>query len=156
MGFRTTVIRGWVIWWMPLEVWGLNILADAPHYIGESANKVPIVRNHREFMATMAQYREAALVSLGFRCAFGPWQRSRGWRTYVPSSTDEPDKPTWKEIVRHAKAGQMMMTTGPFLEVQTEDVNLRGCHPCSRLHWLEGQRCSARTGADRSDSGAGQ
>ena len=38
----------------------------------------------------------------------------------VPSSTDEPDKLDWKEIVRHAKAGQMMMTTGPLLEVQTE------------------------------------
>ena len=39
---------------------------------------------------------------------------------------DEPDKLDWKEIFRHAKAGRMMMTTGPFLEVQTEGGQISG------------------------------
>ncbi|MBI1356276.1 MAG: hypothetical protein GC160_18195 [Acidobacteria bacterium] len=41
------------------------------------------------------------------------------WRTYVPSSTDEPGEIDHAEIVRNAKAGQMMVTNGPFLQVQT-------------------------------------
>ena len=44
-----------------------------------------------------------------------------GWRTYVPSSTDEPGQIDPKEIIRNAKAGRMMITNGPFLEVTTGD-----------------------------------
>jgi hypothetical protein len=40
-----------------------------------------------------------------------------GWRTYVPSSTDDPQAISVSEIVRNAKAGQMILTNGPFLEV---------------------------------------
>jgi len=43
------------------------------------------------------------------------------WRTYVPSSTDEPSEIDHAEIVRNAKAGRMMITNGPFLEVETAD-----------------------------------
>jgi hypothetical protein len=43
------------------------------------------------------------------------------WRTYVPSSTDEPSKIDHAEIIRNAKAGRMMITNGPFLEVETAD-----------------------------------
>lgn len=44
-----------------------------------------------------------------------------GWRTYVPSSTDDPQAIDPAEIVRHAKAGRMMITNGPFLTVTTAD-----------------------------------
>jgi hypothetical protein len=44
-----------------------------------------------------------------------------GWRTYVPSSTDEPGDIDPSEIIRNAKAGRMMITNGPFLEVTTAD-----------------------------------
>jgi hypothetical protein len=44
-----------------------------------------------------------------------------GWRTYLPSSTDDPEKIDPSEVVRNAKAGRMMLTNGPFLEVQTGD-----------------------------------
>jgi hypothetical protein len=40
-----------------------------------------------------------------------------GWRTYVPSSHDDPAKIDPMEIIRNAKAGRMMITNGPFLEV---------------------------------------
>ena len=49
-----------------------------------------------------------------------------GWRTYIPSSTDDPDKIDWKEISRRAKNGQMILTTGPFLEVSTSDGTIAG------------------------------
>ncbi len=44
-----------------------------------------------------------------------------GWRTYVPSSTDSPAEIDHEEIVRNSKAGRMMITNGPFLEVETAD-----------------------------------
>jgi len=43
------------------------------------------------------------------------------WRTYVPSSTDDPAEIDSTEIIRNAKAGRMMITNGPFLEVETAD-----------------------------------
>ena len=49
-----------------------------------------------------------------------------GWRTYIPSSTDEPEEIDWEEISRRAKGGQMMLTTGPFLQVSTKDGILPG------------------------------
>jgi hypothetical protein len=44
-----------------------------------------------------------------------------GWRMYLPSHTDEPSKIDWRENSRHAKAGHSILTTGPFLTVQTEN-----------------------------------
>ncbi len=41
------------------------------------------------------------------------------WRTYIPSSTDDPGEIDHAEIIRNAKAGRMMITNGPFLEVET-------------------------------------
>ena len=49
-----------------------------------------------------------------------------GWRTYVKSSTDIPSKIDWQEISRNAKAGRMILTTGPFLEVSTQDGTIAG------------------------------
>ncbi len=51
-----------------------------------------------------------------------------GWRTYVRSSTDEPAKLDWKELSRNSKAGQMILSTGPFLEVETADGQIAGGH----------------------------
>lgn len=42
-----------------------------------------------------------------------------GWRTYVKSSTDDPSRIDWREMSRNAKAGRMILSTGPYLEVET-------------------------------------
>ena len=42
-----------------------------------------------------------------------------GWRTYVRSSSDEPVEINPGELIRNSRAGQMMITNGPFLRVQT-------------------------------------
>ena len=44
-----------------------------------------------------------------------------GWRTYIPSGTDSPSEVDWREIARNAKAGHLVLTTGPFLEVTAGD-----------------------------------
>ncbi|MBI5773731.1 MAG: CehA/McbA family metallohydrolase [Verrucomicrobia bacterium] len=49
-----------------------------------------------------------------------------GWRMYMPSSTDEPALIDWKENSRNARAGRSILTSGPFLEVKTEDGTLAG------------------------------
>ncbi len=43
------------------------------------------------------------------------------WRTYVPSSTDEPAHINPSEIIRNSKAGRMLISNGPFLKVTTGD-----------------------------------
>lgn len=49
-----------------------------------------------------------------------------GWRMYLPSRSDHPAEIDWRENVRHAKAGRIILTTGPFLQVQTDDGTLPG------------------------------
>jgi hypothetical protein len=49
-----------------------------------------------------------------------------GWRTYLPSASDEPANIDWRENTRHAKAGRMVLTTGPYLQVETEDGTQAG------------------------------
>ena len=49
-----------------------------------------------------------------------------GWRTYVRSSTDNPPQIDWQEISRNSKAGQMILSTGPFMEVSTSDGTIAG------------------------------
>jgi len=43
------------------------------------------------------------------------------WRTYVPSSTDQPSQIDHQEVIRNSKAGRMMITNGPFLQLETSD-----------------------------------
>ena len=54
-----------------------------------------------------------------------------GWRTYVPSSTDAPGKIDPSEIVRNAKDGRLMLTTGPYLEVTANGVRAGSEIPAS-------------------------
>jgi len=49
-----------------------------------------------------------------------------GWRMYLPSSSDEPARLNYSELSRNAKAGRSIVTTGPFLQVQTGDGTLPG------------------------------
>ena len=51
-----------------------------------------------------------------------------GWRTYVKSSTDDPTLIDWRELSRNSKAGRMMLSTGPFLEVETGSGIIAGGH----------------------------
>ena len=49
-----------------------------------------------------------------------------GWRTYVKSSTDDPAKLSWYELSKNSKAGRMILSSGPFLEVGTDSGILPG------------------------------
>ena len=45
---------------------------------------------------------------------------------YMPGKSDEPAKIDWRENSRHAKAGRSILTTGPFLQVETAEGALPG------------------------------
>jgi hypothetical protein len=49
-----------------------------------------------------------------------------GWRMFVKSSTDQPARIDWREISRNAKAGKIVVSTGPYLEVTAEDGTIAG------------------------------
>lgn len=65
------------------------------------------------------------LLNLGYRVpgvvntdAHWNYYGSGGLRNYIRSSTDEPGQANTAELVRAAELGQMVMTNGPFLEVE--------------------------------------
>ena len=96
---------------------GNNILATAPWtlYRQGTAERVREVREFIWLQMLNQGYRTRAIAVADAHSVYG--NGVGGWRTYIPSSTDEPGKINPKEIIRNAKAAQLMLTTGPFLEV---------------------------------------
>ncbi|MCC6508725.1 MAG: CehA/McbA family metallohydrolase, partial [Pirellulaceae bacterium] len=65
------------------------------------------------------------LLNLGYRTpgvvntdAHYNWHGSGWLRNYIASSTDDPAKITTEEMIKAIQAGQMVMTTAPFLQVE--------------------------------------
>lgn len=48
------------------------------------------------------------------------------WRTYIPSSSDNPAEIDWREMSVNARKGQMILSSGPYLEVATENGTIAG------------------------------
>ena len=97
------------------EVWSAEILNLSPNYETRSGA-------NRTFgwlqMLNQGRHVWCVAVSDAHR-VFG--NGVGGWRTYVPSSTDNPGDIDHREIIRNSKAGRMMITNGPFLKVTTAD-----------------------------------
>jgi len=96
---------------------GNAILSTAPWVLYRRGTSEQ-VREVREFvwLQMLNQgYRTRAIAVADAHSVYG--NGVGGWRTYVTSSTDAPEKIDAKEIIRNAKAGQLILTTGPFLEV---------------------------------------
>ena len=97
---------------------GNNILATAPWILSRTGPRESL-REVREFiwLQMLNQgYRTRAIAVADAHSVYG--NGVGGWRTYVPSRTDEPGKIDPKEIIHNAKHGQLMLTTGPYLEVR--------------------------------------
>jgi hypothetical protein len=103
------------------EVWSTDILKLSPTIEsgrGGQDRKTP----NRTFGWLQLLNQGRLIWSVAVSDAHGVFRGGvGGWRTYLPSSTDEPEKIDPSEIVRNAKAGRMMLTNGPFLEVKTGD-----------------------------------
>ena len=97
------------------EVWSAEILNLDPRYnTREGANRT------FGWLQMLNQGRRVWCVAVSdAHRIFG--NGVGGWRTYVPSATDSPGEIDHEEIIRNSKAGRMMITNGPFLEVTTSD-----------------------------------
>jgi hypothetical protein len=108
------------------EAWGESILAWSPWWI-RVRNEKEQVRHHREFIWLQMLNRGHRYTSIAVSDAHRVHGNGvGGWRSYISSSTDEPQKLDWKELIRNAKAGRVMITNGPFLQVTAEDGTVPG------------------------------
>ncbi len=107
---------------------GTDILYEAPFKVtrtpGTLAAKASSVR---EFVWRQLLNQGHRLVAVGVADAHAVYGNGVGcWRCYLPSSTDEPAKINWAELAPRAKQGNMILTTGPFLEVTTQNGKIAG------------------------------
>jgi hypothetical protein len=105
-----------------------NILAEAPFSVtrttGALAAKVSYVR---EFLWRQLLNQGHRLVAVGVADAHSVYGNGVGsWRIYLPSPTDDPAQIDWGKLAPRAKAGNIVLTTGPFLEVSTPDGKIAG------------------------------
>ena len=73
------------------------------------------------------------LLNLGYRVpgvvnTDAHWNfHGSGWlRNYIRSATDDPSQATIEELVRESELGHIVMTNGPFLEVEARALNPSG------------------------------
>jgi hypothetical protein len=107
---------------------GTDILHDAPFKVsrapGSLAAKASTVR---EFVWRQLLNQGHRLVAVGVADAHSVYGNGVGcWRGYIPCSTDEPAKIDWAELSPRVKQGNMVLTTGPFLEVTTQNGKIAG------------------------------
>ncbi|MEM6916800.1 MAG: CehA/McbA family metallohydrolase, partial [Verrucomicrobiota bacterium] len=109
---------------------GSNILAGAPFEIGRARTGLGKQVNYfREFIWLQLLNQGLTVWGLGVADAHHVYGNGVGsWRTYIPSSTDDPAQIDWREMSRNAKAGRMILTSGPYLEVETGSGIIAGGH----------------------------
>jgi hypothetical protein len=100
-----------------------ELLAGQPFRIGLDARTGrETVRFIREFIWLQMLNRGHRYAAMAVNDAHTVWGNGVGaWRMYMPSASDDPAKIDWRENSRAAKAGRSYLTTGPFLQVTTDD-----------------------------------
>ncbi len=100
-----------------------ELLDGRPFKIGRDA------KTGKESVSTIREFIWLQLLNRGHRYAgmavcdaHTVWGNGTGgWRMYMPSASDEPSEIDWRENSRAAKAGRSYLTSGPFLQVTTDD-----------------------------------
>ena len=107
---------------------GTDILAEAPFRLSRPAGSLAMkVSAVREFVWRQLLNQGLRVTAVGVADAHSVYGNGVGcWRCYLPSSTDEPAKIDWAELSPHAKAGHLVLSTGPFLEVTTQNGKIAG------------------------------
>ncbi len=106
-----------------------DLLADSPWRIykapGALASKVEYIRPFIWRQLLNLGHRITPIAVADAHTVFG--NGVGGWRMYLPSKTDKPAEIDWTgDLAQHAKAGHIMLTTGPFLQVSTRTGRLPG------------------------------
>ncbi|MCH2024700.1 MAG: CehA/McbA family metallohydrolase [Verrucomicrobiales bacterium] len=106
---------------------GNNILAGAPYRIEKKLGPGGRVKYIREFIWLQILNQGHRVWGIAVSDAHTVHGNGAGgWLTYVKSSTDDPPKIDWRELVRNSKSGQMILTNGPYLEVNASGGVLAG------------------------------
>lgn len=104
-----------------------EILAGRPFRIATNAAGKEGVTEIREFIWLQMLNRGHRYAAMAVNDAHSVYGNGVGsWRMYLPSRSDKPSEIDWRENGRHARAGCSILTSGPFLQVQTEDGVLPG------------------------------
>jgi hypothetical protein len=100
-----------------------ELLGGRPFRIGRDAKTgKESVSYIREFIWLQLLNRGHRYAGMAVCDAHTVWGNGTGgWRMYMPSATDDPAQIDWRENSRAAKAGRSYLTTGPFLQVTTDD-----------------------------------
>ena len=99
-----------------------QILADSPYRITRDVKGKETVSYLREFIWLQMLNRGHRYWGMAVCDAHTVYGNGvGGWRMYFPSASDKPEEIDYKEISRHARDGRSYLTTGPFLQVETED-----------------------------------
>lgn len=107
--------------------YGDGILAGVPYRVRKQGERGSGIAMVREVIWLQLLNQGTRVWALAVADAHSVWGNGvGGWRTYVPSSTDEPKKIDWRELSRNSKKGQMVLTTGPFLEVESLNGEISG------------------------------
>lgn len=105
-----------------------NILAEAPYTLsrpkGALATKASLVREFAWRQLLNQGLRVTAVTASDSHSLYGNGVGC--WRSYLPSSTDAPAAINWAELSVHAKAGHVVLSTGPFLQVTTQNGKIAG------------------------------
>jgi hypothetical protein len=106
-----------------------DLLADSPWRIykapGALASKVEYIRPFIWRQLLNLGYRITPIAVADAHTVFG--NGVGGWRIYLPSRTDKPSEIDWSgDLVQQAKAGHIVLTTGPFLQVTAAGGKLPG------------------------------
>jgi hypothetical protein len=107
---------------------GTDILHEAPFKVSRTAGSLAAKASPvREFIWRQLLNQGQRLVAVGVADAHSVYGNGVGcWRGYIPSSTDEPAKIDWVELSPRVKKGNMVLTTGPYLEVTTQNGKIAG------------------------------
>lgn len=107
---------------------GTDILYDAPFKVSRAPGALAAKASSvREFVWRQLLNQGHRLVAVGVADAHSVYGNGVGcWRGYIPCSTDEPAKIDWAELAPRVKQGNMVLTTGPFLEVTTQNGKIAG------------------------------
>lgn len=104
-----------------------ELLGGRPFRVGKNNQDQEIVFYLREFIWLQMLNRGHRYAAMAVNDAHSVYGNGvGGWRMYMPSKSDLPPEIDWRENSRHAKAGRSILTTGPFLQVQTDDGSLPG------------------------------
>jgi len=107
---------------------GSMLLSGTPFSIHPSRTGVGRqVTPHREFIWLQLLNQGLRVWGIGVADAHHVYGNGVGsWRTYLPSASDEPSEIDWREISRHAKEGRIIVTSAPYLEVETAAGTIAG------------------------------